>query len=66
MGINGRHLVAESHPFSDPNRGVVGPDSAAYPLDLQGGIPREHGTEVEVEQSAHGDPHDVPGLNNPR
>ena len=48
MGVNGRRWVEESYPFSAPNQGVVGPDSVAYPLDLECGTAGQHGAEIEV------------------
>jgi hypothetical protein len=48
IGVNGFRLVEESHPFSAPNHGIVGPDSIAYPLDLKCSTSGQHGAEIEA------------------
>ena len=48
MGTNGNRWTEETHPFSSPGRGVVGPDSIAYPLNLACGTARAHAAEIEV------------------
>ena len=48
MGVNGARRVAETHPFSAPNRGIGDSDSVAYPLDLKCGTPGQHGAEIEA------------------
>jgi serine/threonine protein kinase len=48
MGVNGPGWVEESYPFSAPGPGIVGPDSIAYPLDLECGTAWQHRAEVEV------------------
>jgi serine/threonine protein kinase len=47
-GVNGSSWVAETYPFASPGPGVVGPDSIAYPLDLECGTAGEHTAEVEA------------------
>ena len=47
-GVNGSSWVAETYPFASPGPGVVGPDSIAYPLDLECGTAGEHAAEVEA------------------
>jgi hypothetical protein len=34
--------------FSSLDEGIAGPDSIAYPLDLECGTARQHGAEVEA------------------
>jgi len=48
MGVNGSRRVEETYPFSSPHRGIVGPDSVAYPLNLECGTARQHTAEVEA------------------
>ncbi len=48
MGVNGSRWVEETDPFSSPGRGIVGPDSIAYPLNLECGTAEQHEAEVEV------------------
>lgn len=48
MGVSGSRWVEETYPFSSPDRGIVGLDSIAYPLDLECGTAEQHGAEVEV------------------
>ncbi len=48
MGVNGSRWVEEIYPFSSPHRGIVGPDSVAYPLNLGCGTARQHQAEVEA------------------
>ena len=48
MGVNGIRWVEESYPFSSPHRGIVGPGSIAYPLDLECGTARQHKAEIEA------------------
>jgi hypothetical protein len=48
MGVNGSRWVEETYPFSSPQRGIVGPDSVAYPLNLECGTARQHQAEIEV------------------
>ena len=48
MGVNGSRWVEETHPFSSPDQGIAGPDSIAYPLDLECGTTSQHGAEVQV------------------
>ena len=45
VGINGSGWAEEQHPFSSPSYGIVGPDSIAYPFNL------ECGTSSQVSQS---------------
>ncbi len=48
MGVNGFRWVEGTYPFSGPDQGIAGPDSIAYPLDLECGTARQHEAEVEV------------------
>jgi serine/threonine protein kinase len=48
MGSNGNRWTEETYPFSSPDRGIVGPDSVAYPLNLACGTARAHAAEIEV------------------
>ncbi len=48
MGVNGSRWVEETYPFSSPDRGIVGPDSIAYPLNLGCGTAEQQEAEVEV------------------
>jgi hypothetical protein len=48
MGVNGTRWVEETYPFSSSDRGIVGPDSIAYPLNLECGTAEQHEAEVEV------------------
>ena len=48
MGVNGSRWVEETYPFSSPGRGIVGPDSIAYPLNLECGTAEQHEAEVEA------------------
>jgi serine/threonine protein kinase len=47
-GSDGQHWVEGRYPFSSPGDGIVGPDSIAYPLDLECGTARQHTAEVEA------------------
>jgi hypothetical protein len=40
--------VEGSHPFSSPGRGITGPDSIAYPLNLECGTAKQHKAEIEA------------------
>jgi serine/threonine protein kinase len=48
MGDNGSRWAEETYPFASPYRGIVGPDSIAYPLNLECGTARQHKAEIEV------------------
>jgi serine/threonine protein kinase len=48
VGINGFRPVAGTYPFSSPDRGIAGPDSIAYPIDLECGTAGQHTAEVEA------------------
>ena len=48
MGVVGSRWVEETDPFSSPGPGIVGPDSVAYPVDLECGTAAQHFGEVEV------------------
>ncbi len=48
MGVNGSRWVEETLPFSSPEQGIAGPDSIAYPLDLECGTTEQHEAEVQV------------------
>jgi serine/threonine protein kinase len=48
MGANGSRWVEESYPFSSPGRGIVGPDSVAFPLNLECGAAKQHKAEIEA------------------
>jgi hypothetical protein len=47
-GSNGDRWAEGSYPLSSPDGGVVGPDSIAYPLDLECGTARQHTAEIEA------------------
>jgi len=48
MGVNGSRWVEETDPFSSPDLGIIGPDSVAYPLNLECGTDQQHEAEVEA------------------
>jgi eukaryotic-like serine/threonine-protein kinase len=48
MGVNGSRWMEATYPFSSPDEGIAGPDSIAYPLDLECGTAGQHGAEVEA------------------
>jgi hypothetical protein len=48
MGVNGSRWMEATYPFSRPDEGIAGPDSIAYPLDLECGTTRQHAAEVEA------------------
>jgi hypothetical protein len=48
LGVNGSRWVEETHPFSSPGGGIVGPGSIAYPLDLGCGTAKQHDAEIEA------------------
>ncbi len=48
IGVNGSSWVAETYPFDSPGPGVAGPDSIAYPLDLECGTAGQHTAEVQA------------------
>jgi eukaryotic-like serine/threonine-protein kinase len=48
MGVNGSRWMEATYPFSSPAEGIAGPDSIAYPLDLECGTARQHVAEVEA------------------
>ncbi len=47
-GSNGLHWVDGQYPFTGPDGGIVGPDSIAYPLDLDCGTARHHTAQIEA------------------
>ena len=47
-GSDGNRWVEGTYPFSSPGRGIVGPDSIAYPLNLGCGTARQHTAEIEA------------------
>jgi serine/threonine protein kinase len=47
-GSDGKRWVEGSHPFSSPGRGITGPDSIAYPLNLECGTAKQHKAEIEA------------------
>ena len=47
-GSDGNRWVEGSYPFSSPGRGIAGPDSIAYPLNLGCGTARQHTAEIEA------------------
>ncbi len=47
-GSDGHRWVEGSYPFSSPGRGIVGPDSIAYPLNLGCGTASQHKAEIEA------------------
>jgi hypothetical protein len=48
MGVNGSRWVEAAYPFARPHGGIVGPDSVAYPLNLECGTVDQHKAEVEA------------------
>jgi len=48
MGVVGFRWVEETDPFSSPGPGIVGPDSVAYPVNLECGTAAQHLGEIEV------------------
>ena len=48
MGLNGSRWVTETYPFTSPGPGIAGPDSIAYPLDLECGTVLQHSAQVEA------------------
>jgi serine/threonine protein kinase len=48
MGANGSRWVEDSYLFASPGRGIVGPGSVAYPLDLECGTAKQHRAEIEA------------------
>lgn len=48
MGVNGSRWMKATYSFSSPDEGIAGPDSIAYPLDLECGTASQHGAEVET------------------
>jgi len=48
MGVNGSRWMEATYPFSSPDEGITGPDSIAYPLDLECGTSSQHGADVEA------------------
>ena len=48
MGVNGSRWMEATYCFSSPDEGIAGPDSIAYPLDLECGTASQHGAEVEA------------------
>jgi len=46
MGVDGTSWVQETYPFSSPNLGIVGPDSIAYPIDLECDTAEQHAAEI--------------------
>ena len=48
MGVNGSRWMEATYPFSSPDEGVAGPDSIAYPLDLECGTAGQHVAEVDA------------------
>jgi serine/threonine protein kinase len=48
LGVSGSRWVEATYPFSSPDRGIVGPDSIAYPLNLECGTAEQHDAEIEA------------------
>jgi hypothetical protein len=48
MGVNGSRWMEATYPFSSPDEGIAGPDSIAYPIDLECGTAGQHVAEVEA------------------
>jgi hypothetical protein len=48
LGVNGSRWVEQTYPFSSPGPGIVGPDSIAYPLNLECGTAEQHDAEIEA------------------
>ena len=48
MGVNGSRWMEATYPFSSPDEGIAGPDSIAYPVNLECGTTRQHAAEVEA------------------
>jgi hypothetical protein len=47
-GVNGSGWAEENHPFSSPAYGIVGPDSIAYPFNLECGTTQQIQSQVEA------------------
>jgi len=48
VGVNGSGWAEETHPFSSPSYGIVGPDSIAYPFNEDCGTPQQYDSYVEA------------------
>ena len=48
IGVNGSRWMEATYCFSSPDEGIAGPDSIAYPLDLECGTASQHGAGVEA------------------
>jgi hypothetical protein len=48
IGVNGFRWMEATYPFSSPDEGIAGPDSIAYPVDLECGTAGQHVAEVEA------------------
>ena len=48
MGVNGSRWMEATYPFSSPDEGIAGPDSIAYPVNLECGTTRQHAAEIEA------------------
>jgi serine/threonine protein kinase len=48
IGVNGSRWMEATYPFSSPDEGIAGPDSIAYPVDLECGTAGQHVAEVEA------------------
>jgi hypothetical protein len=48
VGINGSGWAEETHPFSSPSYGIVGPDSIAYPFNEACGTAQQYDSYVEA------------------
>jgi hypothetical protein len=48
VGVDGSGWAEENHPFSSPSYGIVGPDSIAYPFNLECGTAQAYQSQVEA------------------
>jgi hypothetical protein len=48
VGVDGSGWAEENHPFSSPSYGIVGPDSIAYPFNLECGTAEAYQSQVEA------------------
>ena len=48
VGVDGSGWAEESHPFSSPSYGIVGPGTIAYPFNLECGTAQAYQSQVEA------------------
>lgn len=46
--VNGAGWTEETHPFTSPSYGIAGPDSIAYPFNLECGTAQQYQSYVEA------------------